>query len=217
LIESTGSSEPRRENTTNMDEMKECVSCRRHIDEVAKLCPYCGADPDTGTKVDATPIVQEHFPPRPPLNIFERLNLFLRQRQGLAVGIIAALAFLALWGLHRFASSRNASAAEDVPTVALTDIADLANQREVADAPLPTLQFSYDGNPKTMQTFLVEPGAVAPAPPPSLVARPQLPAGTPAGPPVAGTPMPSQILGRTLPQNPAPQQQRPAPAAVTPR
>lgn len=193
-----------------MEEMKDCVSCRRQIDEAARLCPYCGANPDTGEKIDVTPIVQEHFPPRPPMNLFERAMLFLRQRQGLGIALLAAFAFLALWGLHQFASSRNEAASDDVPAVALTDIADLANQREQADAPLPDLPFSYDGNPRAMQTFLMEPGAVAPQAPPSLVARPQDPNSAPAAPPAVNLARPSQFVGRQLPPQPQPQAQKPA-------
>lgn len=188
-----------------MEEMKNCVSCSHQIDASARLCPYCGANPDTGEKIDPTPIVEEHFPKRPPLSAFERFMLYLRQRQGIGVALLAAVAFLALWGLHQFASSRNEAAADDVPTVALTDIADLANQQNEPDAPIPDIQFSYDGNPRTMQTFLVEPGAVAPVAPPSLVARPQTPGAAPGAPSV-GIARPSQYVGGQLPppQQPAP-------------
>ena len=41
-----------------------CRSCGHTIDGAAKLCPFCGADPATGEKVDVTPLVQEHFPPK---------------------------------------------------------------------------------------------------------------------------------------------------------
>ena len=38
--------------------MKSCVACKHSIDDQARLCPYCGADPTTGEKVDT----QERVP-----------------------------------------------------------------------------------------------------------------------------------------------------------
>jgi hypothetical protein len=41
-----------------------CVACRHQIDEAAKVCPYCGADPVTGQKMDTQAMLQEVFQPR---------------------------------------------------------------------------------------------------------------------------------------------------------
>ena len=60
-------------------------------------------------------------------------------------------------------SRRNATAVSDAAAVPLTDVADLNNQADDAQStPMPELKFQYDGNPKTMRSYIVEPGAVAP-------------------------------------------------------
>jgi hypothetical protein len=42
-----------------------CVACRHAIDDAAKVCPYCGADPHTGKKlVDTQAILHEVFQPK---------------------------------------------------------------------------------------------------------------------------------------------------------
>ena len=40
---------------------KNCAACNHAIDAAAKLCPYCGADPATGERVDTQAILQEVF------------------------------------------------------------------------------------------------------------------------------------------------------------
>lgn len=100
---------------------------------------------------------------------------FARQRQGIVVAVSVAVAFLVLAGLHQFVTMRNASVATDSPAVPLTEITDVANQKsDATPVPMPELDFPYDGRPQTMRTFIVERGAVAPAPPmPPAPAPPQ--------------------------------------------
>jgi hypothetical protein len=143
---------------------KACTSCSRQIDEWAKLCPYCGANPETGEKFDATPIVQAHFPPRAEMGWSEKFLSFFRARQGVVVTVVLIGAVVILSALHQFVVSRNETEVRDVPAIALTEAADLAGKSRPTEAPLPEVTFTFDGNPQTMQTFLVEPGAVAPAP-----------------------------------------------------
>ena len=142
-----------------------CAACGRSIDAAAKLCPYCGADPATGQRVvDTQAILQEVFHPRE-LSTTENVLEFARQRQGIVIAVSLFVAFLILAGLHQFATMRNASVQNDSPAVPLTEITDIANQKsEVAPVPMPELDFPYDGHPQTMRTFIVERGAVAPAP-----------------------------------------------------
>ena len=143
-----------------------CAACGRSIDASAKLCPYCGADPATGQRVvDTQALLQEVFHPRE-LSTTENVLEFARQRQGIVVVASIIVAFLVLAGLHQFATMRNASVQNDSPAVPLTEITDVANQKsEAAPVPMGELDFPFDGNPKTMRTFVVERGAVAPAPP----------------------------------------------------
>lgn len=147
-----------------------CVACRHQIDSAARLCPYCGADPETGRKTDTQAIVQEMFHPRE-ISTTEGVMQFARQRQGvvITVGIIVALLLMA--ALHQFALRRNQSEVNGTNAVPLTEITDLSNQQsETRQLPMPDLKFQFDGQPKTMRTFVNEPGAVTP---PDVIAAQQ--------------------------------------------
>jgi len=151
-----------------------CTACGRSIDAAAKLCPYCGADPVSGQRVDTQAILQEMFHARE-LSTSESVIEFARQRQGIVISVSILVALIALAGLHQFVTMRNANAVTDSPAVPLTEITDVANAKsEAAPVKMPELDFPYGGNPHTMRTFIVERGAVAPAPP--------APAPTPAAP-----------------------------------
>jgi hypothetical protein len=175
-----------------------CAACGRSIDAAAKLCPYCGAEPSSGERVvDTQAILQEVFHPRE-LSTTENVLEFARQRQGIVIAISIFVAFVVLAALHQFVTLRNANVETNTPAVPLTEITDVANQKsEVTPVPMPELDFPFEGKPQTMRTFIVERGAVAPAPP--------APAPQP-GAPASATPAPST-------PNPQPQtpQQLPAP------
>lgn len=143
-----------------------CASCGRAIDAAAKVCPYCGSDPATGEKVvDTQAILQEVFHPRE-VSTSESVLEFARQRQGLVIIGSLLLAFVVLAGIHQIISRRNDVAVANSPAVPLTEITDMANQaRTAAPAAMPELDFPFEGQPQRMRTFIVEKGAVAPAPP----------------------------------------------------
>lgn len=142
-----------------------CAACRRNIDAAAKLCPYCGANPATGERIDTQAILQEIFRPRE-LSTSESVLEYARQRQGVVITVSVIVAFLVLAGIHQFATMRNASAVTDSPAVPLTEIADSPDKANQAKpVPIPDLDFQYDGKPQTMRTWIAEKGAVAPAPP----------------------------------------------------
>jgi len=156
-----------------------CVVCRHAIDDAARVCPYCGSEPRTGQKIiDAQAILQEEFPPRR-VSATEGVLQFARQRQGvvIALGVIALILVLAAF--HQFVMARNATAVSGAAAVPLTDVADLSNQPgDTQQLPIPEMKFQYDGNPKTMRSYIVEPGAVAPptdsgGQPPPAVQKPQ--------------------------------------------
>ena len=142
-----------------------CVACKHTIDAVARVCPYCGANPATGEKLDTQAIVQEIFKPKQ-MTRSESVIEYARSRQGFVIAGGLAIAFLILAGLHQIATNLNASAAANSQAVPLSDVADLSNQpQDNQPIPMPPLDFQYDGHPQTMRTYIVEPGAVAPAPP----------------------------------------------------
>ena len=158
----------------------ECAACHRAIDETARICPYCGANPATGEKVvDTQALMQEVFQPRE-VTASESVMEYARQRQGIVIAVSLGVAFLVLAGLHQFVRVRNERAVRDSQAVPLTEITDLANQTdESRPAPMPPLDFQYDGRPQAMRTYIVERDAIAPAGPPA----PQVP-----GPPAQGRP-----------------------------
>lgn len=151
-----------------------CVSCHHDIDDAAKLCPYCGADPRSGEKIDTQAILQEVFKPKNTSRSASVID-FARQRQGAVVAIAVVVGFLILAGLYQYAVHRNDTAAlagNGVPITEVTDISDRGE--ETKPLPMPPLQFAYDGRPQTMRTYIVEPGA-APAPASPAPATPPAP------------------------------------------
>jgi hypothetical protein len=152
-----------------------CAACRRKIDESAKLCPYCGANPVTGERVDTQAILEEVFHPRQ-ISTTESVLEYARQRQGIVIALSLLLALIVLAALHQFVTARNSTATTASPAVSLSEIADMANEPREAPQKMPDVQFQYDGNPQKMRTYLVEPGAIAPgqtAPAPPPTPRPQ--------------------------------------------
>lgn len=149
-----------------------CVACRHAIDDAARVCPYCGSDPRTGEKViDAQAMLHEMFAPSRRAGMGEGLLQFARQRQGvvIAIGIGALVLILALF--HQFIMQRNATAVSNAAAVPLTDVADLSNQsQDNQPQQMPDLKIQIDGNPKTMRSYIVEPGAVTP---PDVLAQQQ--------------------------------------------
>jgi hypothetical protein len=174
----------------------DCASCGHAIDASAKLCPYCGADPQTGRKIDTAPIVQSHFPPKVEIPKRERVLEFVKLRQSLVLTALVLVVALLAMALHQVISRRDAAEA-DAPAMPLTELADRSNRAEgSAVLPLPEMEFETEGDIRTVRTLLMEPGAVAPAPSPT-------PSPSPAG-PAAGAPA-------TTPRRPSP------PPAAMPR
>ena len=154
-----------------------CTACERNIDSAAKLCPYCGANPESGEKVDTQALMQEVFRPRE-ITTSESVLEYARQRQGVVIAVSVFVAFLILAALHQFATMRNTTAVSDAPAVPLSEVTDLtAKADEAAKKPLPKIEFQYDGRPDAMRTYIVEPNApaaptpVAPPAPPSVKER----------------------------------------------
>ena len=187
-----------------------CAACARAIDAAAKLCPYCGADPATGERVmDTDGILQEVFHPRE-MSASESVMEFARQRQGIVIAVSLIVAFLVLAGLHQFVTMRNARDVTDAPAVPLTEITDVAMKaNESAPVPMPELDFPYQGNAQSLRTFIVERGAIAPAPAPAAGVAPT----------AAGVAAPQASAGPGLPLRPAanqPAAARPLPAPAQP-
>lgn len=146
----------------------ECRSCHHQIDELAKLCPYCGADPVTGERFDPAPLLEKHFPKKPELPARESILEYVRERQTIVVAVVVGCVFLLAVGLHQMIIRRNANTASDVPAIPLTEVADLSNAgAQNQQVEIPALNFDYEGDAKTLRTLLMEPGAIAPPAPPA--------------------------------------------------
>jgi len=143
--------------------MSECTACRHAIDDTAKLCPYCGADPVTGERFDTKPLIEKHFPRKKQLSGFETVIEFLRHRQSIVVGVVAVVVLLLLLGLHSLIITRNATLADASAAVPLTEVSDVNQRSQEDQVPMPVMSFAYDGNPQTMHVPITEPGAIAPA------------------------------------------------------
>jgi len=147
-----------------------CAACKRAIDAAAKLCPYCGANPVTGERLDTQAILQEVFRPRE-MSTSDSVIEYARQRQGVFIAISAFVAFLIVVGIHQFVTKRNADVASDLPAVPLSEITDVTKKSEdLTPVPMPKLDFQYNGSPQRMRTYIVERGAVTP---PEVVAAQQ--------------------------------------------
>ncbi|MFP5245824.1 MAG: hypothetical protein ACLGH0_03945 [Thermoanaerobaculia bacterium] len=159
-----------------------CAACNRAIDASAKTCPYCGANPATGERLDTQALLQEIFRPKT-MTTSESVLEYARQRQGIVIAVSVFVAFLIIGGLHQFATMRNSNAVSDSPAVPLSEITDVTKKAdETTPIPMPELNFQYDGKPQAMRTYVVEPGAVAPAPPPQPGAAPAAQPATPQRP-----------------------------------
>ena len=152
------------------DEQVTCAACRRAIDSYAKLCPYCGANPATGERIDTQALLQEVFHTRE-LSTSESVLEYARQRQGIVIALSAIGAFLILALINMWMNNRNDTEVSDAPAVPLTEVTDLANQKdETKPQAMPQLDFQYEGRPQAMRTYIMESGAVTP---PEIVAQQQ--------------------------------------------
>jgi hypothetical protein len=183
-----------------------CAACRRTIDAAARICPFCGADPESGERpVETDAIIEEVFRPRT-MSTSANIIEYARHRQGVVIAGVVLVAFVLVTLVHQFATRSNAGMDSDTPAVPLTEITDVTQRAdEVAPVEMPELDFQYDGDPKSLRTFIVEPGAV---PPPEVVAAQQ--AAQQAAQPQAALPAPG-----AADQQPAFRQQ-PRPATPAP-
>jgi hypothetical protein len=167
-----------------------CAACRRSIDAAARLCPYCGADPATGERLDTQAMLQEVFRPKE-MTTSESVLEYARHRQGIVLAVSLLVAFLLLAGLHQFATMRNAQNVTNATAVPLTELADLQNQKDdTKPLPMPELDFQYEGRPQRMRTYIGERGAVTP---PEVVAAQQAAAMEAAAKKAAAAPAPAPV------------------------
>lgn len=173
-----------------------CAACRRTIDAAARVCPFCGADPESGERpVETDALIQEVFQPRT-MSTSANIVEYAKQRQGVVIAGVVLVAFVLITLVHQFATRSNSGMDSDTPAVPLTEITDVTQRAdEVAPVEMPELDFQYDGDPKSLRTFIVEPGAV---PPPEVVAAQQAAqqAAQPQAAPASGAANPQPAVGQ---------------------
>ena len=124
--------------------MKSCVACKHSIDDQARLCPYCGADPVTGEKVDTQAVIEQVFHTKK-LSAADTVLDYARRRQGIVVALVAIVVFLGLAMLHQFVTARNSTVSSG-PAISLSEIADVANEKDdTRPAPMPAPTTSSPG------------------------------------------------------------------------
>jgi hypothetical protein len=183
-----------------------CAACSRAIDAAAKTCPFCGANPQTGERLDTQTILQEVFRPRE-ITTSETVLEYARQRQGVVIAVSAFIAFIVIAAVHQFVTARNRDAVTDSPAVPLSELTDVTQRAdETTPQPIPDLDFQYDGRAQAMRTYIVERGATTP---PEVIAAQQAaaaaarpPAATP-GPAAGAAPAPGPA-GAARPVSPPP-------------
>lgn len=141
-------------------EKEPCPRCGRKIDQAARVCPFCGADTESGAVVDEEErqVVEEVFggdrDEDHPLLIFYRKN----QQIILILGLLVAIG--ALLGVTAMMSG---SGEREVQAVPLSELTTPPDQERAGEAPeMPEPEFTVPGNAETFETFLTEEGAVAP-------------------------------------------------------
>ncbi|MBW3671268.1 MAG: zinc ribbon domain-containing protein [Acidobacteria bacterium] len=141
----------------------ECRACGHSVDSQARICPYCAANPHTGEAERSRPPIEKLIPPKPQLSFFERASTTIRSRSGsfLAASIILGVTLLII--VSTVVNERQRAVA-DVPPVPLTEVTDLraTRERDSQELELPELNFQFDGNPASMENFILEEDAVAP-------------------------------------------------------
>ena len=177
-----------------------CAACNRAIDAAAKLCPYCGANPSTGERVDTQAVLQEVFQPRE-VTTSESVMAYARQRQGIVITISVFVALIVIAAVHQYITMRNSTAVSDAPAVPLTEITDVTKKAdEAAPVPMPNLDFQFDGRPAAMRTYVVERGAVTP---PEVLAAQQAEAAAKAQAAAAAAAPPAGAPATAPPARPA--------------
>ena len=144
-----------------------CINCRHQIDELARICPYCGADPRTGERIDPKPVLDEHFSRRTPATGAGRAGELIRRNRVLVAVLVAMALALTVFALNDLTTERLSSRGGEA-AIPLAEVADLSWRPEVEELPIPDIEFLHSGDAKRLRTLIVEPGAVKPASDPEL-------------------------------------------------
>ncbi|MDX1584323.1 MAG: zinc ribbon domain-containing protein [Thermoanaerobaculia bacterium] len=140
-----------------------CNACGHQVDENARTCPYCGADPRSGER-EPKPPIDEILPGRQRPSFREKVTTFVRSRTGVVLAISIGIGVALLIAVSSWLDERHDRAATNARPIPLTEVTDLAaDAAEQEPAPeMPDLDFEYGGDPDAMESFIIEEGAIPP-------------------------------------------------------
>jgi glutaredoxin len=144
------------------DEQKiSCMACSHMVDPQARACPYCSADPRTGEKHRPAIPVDDIFSRKKEESSLRRAMHAIRSNENLLLPLSVGVGVLLLIALSTWVTGRQ-SAATDVPSIPLSEITSVQRTDQEAPMELPEIQFQFDGNPSSMESLLLEEGAISP-------------------------------------------------------
>jgi hypothetical protein len=142
------------------DQKIRCAACDRLVDPQARACPYCSADPRTGEKLLPAVPVEDLLSRKKEESALRRALNAIRSSESLLLPLSVGLGVLLLIALSTWVTRQ--SAATDVPAIPLSEVTSVQQTEQEAPMDLPDLQFQFDGNPSSMESLLLEEGAISP-------------------------------------------------------
>lgn len=144
-------------------ERKICNHCSREIAADARICPFCGADPDSGVLDDQeeSRLVRETLLAESEKE--SQFAEFLRENRQILLILALLVGIGALLGVTAMMSGGDAREVESVPLSELTSLPDEPDEEgRILEMPEP--DFSIPGDPSTFETWVTEQGEEAPTP-----------------------------------------------------
>lgn len=144
------------------DEQKiRCAACDHMVDPQARACPYCSADPRSGEKHRPAVPVDDLLSRKKEESALRRAMHAIRSSESLLLPLSVGIGVLLLIALSTWVT-RHQSATTDVPAIPLSEVTSVQRTDQEAPMDLPDLQFQFDGNPSSMESLILEEGAVSP-------------------------------------------------------
>jgi cytoskeletal protein RodZ len=149
------------DGTSGDEEKIRCEACAHMVDPNARACPYCGADPRTGEKLRPAVPVDDLLSRKKEESALRRAMHAFRSNENLLLPLSVGVGVLLLIALSTWVT-RQQSAATDVPSIPLSEITSVQRTDQEAPTELPEIPFQFDGNPSSMESLLLEEGAISP-------------------------------------------------------
>jgi hypothetical protein len=149
------------DETSGAEQKIHCAACGHMVDPQARACPYCSGDPRTGKKHRPAVPVDDLLSRKKEEPAFRRAIHTIRGNENLLLPLSVGVGVLLLIALSTWVS-RQQSAATDVPSIPLSEITSVQRADQEAPVELPEIPFQFDGNASSMESLLLEEGAISP-------------------------------------------------------